>query len=448
VVGDALRHDALRMRYDDRPTPFTERIASWINFDRCYATAPWTLPAMRGIMTGVDSTQSRMESAWHEAPPASLIGRFDRHHRAAFVNNSVIKRPDLSAGFDQFQLIDDHADTFTDSRHYLAGRAADAAPFFLYVHSNLVHDYPQKTARAHFDRWFPSSPFPEIGPRVLSWPGLTRQSEAVRRVYDACALTFHEEVEALLDVTPLDRTIVIVIADHGEGMEPAIARIHHGGRMHDDVLRVPLTIYIPEAATGSERHSRLVSSAHQPFSAVELLPVLLDLTGYADDTGPVDRVSPPIPGSHRVLRAEDPKYLYLANRFRLNSNPRGKHTTLRQRAINKAWRSTLSHSTLLQAFIEWPYKLIVTRMEATSALVARLGRQWQRRYHRGHPVSIVKGRVWFGFEVYDLARDPAEATNLLPHRQGIAEDALRLVDQLEKGGSDQSIGSLLRSSPR
>ena len=280
VVGDALRSDALRMEHDGRPTAFTERIGSWISFDRCYASAPWTLPAMQALLCGVDSTQSRLHRSRRDGPTPTLIGRFDRLHRVALVNNGVIRtRAELAEGFDEFRWITDHAETFSSARAFLSGRSIDPGPFFLYVHSNLVHDYPQASGRRECERWFASAAVPDIGPRVLTWAGLEDKTDAVRMVYDACVLTFHDELEALLRVTPLERTIVVVIADHGEGMEPVIARIHHGGRLHDDLLRIPCVIHLPEEGVDPAVRSRLVDLAARPFGAFELLAVLLEFDG-------------------------------------------------------------------------------------------------------------------------------------------------------------------------
>jgi len=451
VVCDALRYDALRMDHDGRPTAFTERLGSWITFDRCYAAAPWTLPAMQALLCGVDSTQSRLRSR-REGPTPTLIGRFDRLHRVALVNNGVIRtRSELADGFDEFRWITDHAETFSRARAFLSGRSSDPAAFFLYVHTNLVHDYPQESGRREFARWFPSSAVPDIGARVLTWAGLEDKADAVRKVYDACVLSFHEELEALLEVTPLDRTVVVLIADHGEGMEPAIARIHHGGRLHDDLLHIPCVIHLPEDAVDPAARARLVDLAARPFGAFELLPALLQVTGHGDGDGPPDVTADDAPlsdpSSSRVLRAEDPKYVYLANRFRLNSNPRGKHTTAGARLRNRLWRRTLSRSTLLQAFVDWPYKLLVTRMEAANGVLAQLGRPVHRRVHRGRPLGLVRGRLWIGFELYDLSTDPGEASNLLPRRSDVAEAAWRLVERLEKGDTSHSVGSLVASSP-
>jgi hypothetical protein len=443
VVGDALRDDALAMRHDGRPTPFTERIESWVRFDRCYTTAPWTLPAVRGLFCGIESTEDRLARARGDEPVPSLIGRFDRLQRAAVVNNGVLRSPqELGEGFDDYRWVKGFTETFAEARRFLSERSSDHVPYFLYVHSNMVHDYYKESARTQFERWFPSTPFPDIGRRVLTWSGLEKKRDVVRMVYDACALQFNEELETLVGATDLDRTIVVVMADHGEGFDPALARVHHGGRVHDDLLRIPCVIHLPEGA-GPALHDRLAAAAARPFSAVDLLPLLLVLSGHGHAPSPAGSAPAPAPRRRRVLRAEDPKYLCLGNGLRLNSNLHGKHMTFGVRLSNRLWQATLGKTTLVQAFVDWPYKLIATRMEATSGLLARLGRPWQRRAHRGRPAAVVRGRFWFGFELYDLERDPGETTNLLPRRREVAERGVALVERLERGHDEVSVTSLV-----
>ena len=42
-----------------------------------------------------------------------------------------------------------------------------------------------------------------------------------------------------------DRTIVAVTSSNGEGFRPDLKRVHHGGRLHHDVLHVPLVVRWP-----------------------------------------------------------------------------------------------------------------------------------------------------------------------------------------------------------
>ena len=63
--------------------------------------------------------------------------------------------------------------------------------------------------------------------------------------------------------------MALVTADHGEGFDAERARVHHGGRLHDDLLRVPLVLAAPGLAPG-----RVVT---QQVRTLDLGPTLLEL---------------------------------------------------------------------------------------------------------------------------------------------------------------------------
>jgi arylsulfatase A-like enzyme len=67
-------------------------------------------------------------------------------------------------------------------------------------------------------------------------------------------------------------TLWVVTADHGEGFDAATGRVHHGGRLHDDLLRVPLFVRGPGLAP------RVVD---EPVRHLDVGPTLLELCGLA-----------------------------------------------------------------------------------------------------------------------------------------------------------------------
>jgi arylsulfatase A-like enzyme len=68
----------------------------------------------------------------------------------------------------------------------------------------------------------------------------------------------------------LDRSIVIISADHGESFEHNWL-LHTGPYLYNGLIRIPLLIHLP----GQERGSRIDQAAEQ----VDLLPTVLDLVG-------------------------------------------------------------------------------------------------------------------------------------------------------------------------
>jgi arylsulfatase A-like enzyme len=68
----------------------------------------------------------------------------------------------------------------------------------------------------------------------------------------------------------LDRSIVIVSADHGESFEHG--RYFHGGpNLDNDVIQIPLVIHLP----GQKQGARI----SQPTQQADLLPTIIDLLG-------------------------------------------------------------------------------------------------------------------------------------------------------------------------
>jgi arylsulfatase A-like enzyme len=71
------------------------------------------------------------------------------------------------------------------------------------------------------------------------------------------------------------RTVLALTSTNGEGFRPDLKRVHHGGRLHDDVLHVPLLVRWPgRLRPGSS--SALVST-------LDVAPTLTKLAGMAPE---------------------------------------------------------------------------------------------------------------------------------------------------------------------
>jgi arylsulfatase A-like enzyme len=448
IVADALRADALDVeRSDGSPLRLRRRFASWLWFERCYASAPWTLPSSASLFTGADA--ARHGHWWHAKALTvpSLIGAIPDRRRMAVVNNSVVgPTSGLDAGFDEYHYVADTKEFWERSREILEARAADREPYFLVLHSNVVHDYHLPSARAYFERHIgpadPASYF-DIGYRVLSWRDIApAQRPLVRRIYDACVLELDERVDALLDIVDLDRTVIMFTADHGEGFEPVLARVHHGGRMHDDVLRIPCVVHLPSSVPPNVR-ARLEAARSRTIGSVDLLPTLLDLVGTRVDAPDGRSLARAGDGGHtrRVVRAEDGRYLYLANRLRLNVNTRGKNMNRAARVRNRMWHRTVARTHRVRAYVDDPYKLIVTELESRVRWLARAASRVLARQHNGRPAVVVDGDRWVGVELFDRDADPGERDNLLRTRAD-ALDALELAGAYDAGDIAPSLAAL------
>jgi arylsulfatase A-like enzyme len=434
VVADALRRDSLGIFNPGyRFTPALDRrLADSYRFDRCYASAPWTLPAISSILSGVSA--SRHGRYFHRANELDLGRLLPPGYRKV----GVVNNPNLEAGpqgfdrgFDEYHYCEprDWQAPFAGARRALDG-ASEATPLFLFLHSNLPHDYMRPLSQAHYEACFPERrDWFSLGRHCLAWTGLDEtQRRRIRSLYDACVNRLDGELGRLLDAVDLESTIVCVTGDHGEGFDYDLARVHHGGRVHDDLINVPLCLHVPPAAAASHDR-RLREWQRRPMASTDILPTLLQLAGHTTPSGTDGRsIVSGEPGNGRVITSEDRRYLYLPNRERLNVHRRGKGTTRMARARNRVLQRSLVRRHTVKAFIQDGYKLIVTSVSPPPGVSAGFGRVSDAIMPAGSSI-LRSGSSWFALELFDLDSDPGELHNLLAGRP--APDALRfLVERL------------------
>jgi arylsulfatase A-like enzyme/Tfp pilus assembly protein PilF len=95
----------------------------------------------------------------------------------------------------------------------------------------------------------------------------------------------------------LDKTIVVVVGDHGESLGDH-GESAHGFFVYDSVMRVPLVIRAPYAGMRGRR-------INDPVRTVDIMPTVLDLVGLRERT-PMDGVSlvPLLTGARREMGLE------------------------------------------------------------------------------------------------------------------------------------------------
>jgi choline-sulfatase len=134
---------------------------------------------------------------------------------------------------------------------------------------------------AHIDARHSSRPLADAAIRFLEnyleHPGFSNFGSDPRALYDGeIAFTDHHigrVLHALAASPAAGRTVVVLTGDHGEAFGEHGFQFH-GREIWDEVVRVPLVIYVPGAEP--RRVARRVSS-------VDLAPTVLDLAGVAAD---------------------------------------------------------------------------------------------------------------------------------------------------------------------
>lgn len=317
LVMDDLRADHLKAYgYGRDTTPCLDRrLASGTLFKNCLSPVGWTLPGCASIITGQDPDDHGLVD--HNRKFQKLkLGHFlgDGYFRLGITNNGNVvsdsippetlaglgltRRPakwksfGWDSGFDRYLWTprENHLRPFDLACEFLDGlpSSADRKPWFLFFHTNVVHDY-------HMDReyyreardWLGEELHPELravrdGPDVWRHPpeGVDHAMEKrhLMAKYDAGIRFADRKVEEILRRVDFSSTIVVFASDHGEGFEPEFGRVHHCGRLHNDLTRVPLVLWLPPEIRGRYEPK----AVEERFaSTIDIVPTLLTLLGDA-----------------------------------------------------------------------------------------------------------------------------------------------------------------------
>ena len=383
IVFDTLRADRLSSYGNPRPTsPVLDAMArDGALFETVVSNAPWTLPAMVGLMTGEYPTARTYDAGLRRSLTLEL--RAAGYATVAFTEGAFVsRRYGFDLGFQDFRehegsvpfLLDAQAagsqagadrgiqKTFGWAKAWLAEHGRER-PFFMLVHTYEAHvPYRRRT----FAEGMPRG---RLGPTFEAAAAITaKRSELpvdeveldyIRALYDGgVAACDHAVGELLAELERLglaQETLVVVTSDHGEdlGDRLPLRPGNHGHALYDEQLRVPLILRDP---TQGFAVRRVAAQAR----VVDVMPTILDLLGLPASEGRNGRSLVPL------LRGEE-------------SEPR------------LAW-SEIPHHALIDPGVRWSvrtasHKLIVTPPPPGGGGEARL-------------------------ELYDLQADAKERSNL------------------------------------
>lgn len=307
ITLDTTRADRLAAYgFTGVKTPNLDRLAQeGVRFDQTAAAAPLTFPAHCSLFTGRLPPQhgARDNGVVLSSREATLAAVLKAHgfQTAAVTGSYVVdSRWGLNQGFDQYD--DDLADA-PGANHVGRGlqRAADAvadrALEWLYQ-----HDGARFFAWLHF--YDPHAPYEPPEPYRTIYATDPYLGEI------AFVDTQLGRVLAFLDERRiLDRTIVVVIGDHGESLGEHGERTH-GLFVYESVLRVPFIIRAPFSLVGG-RH------VAEPTRSIDMMPTVLDLLGLPAPAGVQGRsVAGLMTGTGRALDlATYSESLYPRDRF-------------------------------------------------------------------------------------------------------------------------------------
>jgi arylsulfatase A-like enzyme len=303
VSVDTLRADAVSPWGGDVPTPTFERLArEGVVFERAYASAPETAPSHATLFTGQEVLRHGVvRNGVPLAEDASTLAEALRragYTTAAFVSSYVLDpRFGWRQGFGVYDATFPEADaTMRKERRYpgaiwdeetFAGldRRADATieaaldwlssaepPVFLFVHLFDPHA-PYVPPPAQLAA-LADRRFDVTGREV---PGVSdAELEELIRRYHAEVTYVDAALGRLLEAVEHGSDaapLVVVTADHGEGLGDH-GHIEHSLHLYEEQLHVPLVLHWPDALPAGLR-------IETPVGLVDLAPTILELMGLA-----------------------------------------------------------------------------------------------------------------------------------------------------------------------
>lgn len=331
IVIDALRADAIapaasQVPPEEQRMPFLSSLAhQGVQFTQASASAPWTLPSMVSLFTGLRPSkhgQNRVQDRWHLPRAVTTLPEVLKsgygYETAAFVNGAWFQasKESLLQGFTRretsfsLQGMDGTVGRWNENR--------DASrPFFLLLHTYDLHDPygeanhpwpvrapetgtadrslleagtdPAELFRACYLDLESAMVFHQIlGPRLadllqrykfrgyaedpkpeLAWELAKAYWDGARWVDDLLA-SAHAK---LASWGMLENTLLVVTSDHGQAFGEH-GNLAHTLFLYDEVVKVPLVMTGPAPFEGG----RVID---QSVALLDVLPTFLDWVGAA-----------------------------------------------------------------------------------------------------------------------------------------------------------------------
>lgn len=411
IVLDTLRADHLSCYGYGRPTsPNIDALAAeGILFESAFTTCNWTLPSHASLFTGLHPIQAGATSETLHLPAengtlAEALSTAGYRTAAFICNGWVSKERGFDQGFSEYhemwrrenlparRAVHQTIESITVDRmvEWIEAAGSSPEPFFLFANLNGVH--LSYSPREPYLTRFLSEDYPpalvQWTMQITSWwDHLTgqivlgeREFRLLNDLYDG-EIGFADAqvgrlVHALKQTGILDDTLVIVVSDHGENLGER-DRIDHMMTMYETVLHIPLVMRYP-AAFKPARASEIVS-------ITDVAPTILDLCGAADQM------------PH--LSAEQTSLANSANRRR-------------EYVIAGNERPVTGIDLLKNRYPGYDWTLIDYRMRCLRTASHKL--IWNENH---------------SFEMYNLAKDPKEMTNLADEQPATQRQLLGLLQK-------------------
>lgn len=326
ITVDTLRPDFLSSYEPKSPhTPNIDQLArDGLLFTKAVSPAPWTLPSIASIMTGL-SPSVHMATTRSSKLQDELTTLAEYMLNAGYFTGGIGSNPFLgpqygtSQGFLEYNFFPKKKTDYSlgsvilhrafPERFQSEASTSDVTKlairwlesnhqrnFFLWIH--------------YLDPHSPYSPPTDFLPEGEPPPGLgtgvgvgknmklvrsPAQLEWVKSLYRGEVRFVDENIGKILDSLKLlniyDESLIILTSDHGEEFWEH-GSLEHGHSLYNEVLRVPLIIKLPESSSKGQIGT--------PVSTQSITPTILNLCGIARDNEYISVGSlSPLGGSNR-----------------------------------------------------------------------------------------------------------------------------------------------------
>ena len=379
------------------------------------ANSSWTRPSFSTIITGLTKQQHKVElngnTMREEIVTVAERFRSAGYHTAAFVGNPLLRQIwGFGQGFRTYEDTKSLGKAFAPDR-VLADKAMQwlervgDTPFYLMVFFTAPHvPYRPPAIYRDFLKQAPEGPVIEYPFREYTKPLSEADQARIVAAYDGEVQYVDSQIGRIIDYLKrthrLDRTSVIVTADHGELFGRHNCYVH-SWHMWEQALRVPFLLYAP----GLSQAAGLIDD--RPFTHADIAPTLLHLAGLNHDipdhmgVSIVDRLAEPLAGRNRPLFSQ-----YNAHGVRRQAVRRGPLKLIHHHAVSP---EALKHVNSLHPDIP----------SGDPASYPSLALDGER------------------YELYDLVEDPDEVVDLFAERKGSAalEELMGTLDSVVSGAT-------------
>jgi len=362
IVLDTLRADhlgAYGAPHDASPS-FDALAAQATLFEHCFAQAAWTVPSHASLFTGLYPVSHgasfeharRLDDRFQTL--AEWLGE-SGYRTAAFVANPHLALANLDQGFELYRELagpfsalmlrrplsvlgaparwtdEGGAQAVREIETFLSsyGEQSGAAPLFLFVnllepHWRHLPPYLERRDALAASGGYLAGTLASMrfyGPLAMARGGLDDPADlaALRALYGAEILyqdrLLGQLVELLETHLELDRTLLLVTADHGENLGEG-GRFDHVFALNDHLIRVPMLIRYPPRFDAGARRRELCQLVDIPATVRDVL----GHTGPARDAGKSLAVHET--DAHRFAYAEGDPYLEHLDRMSRAAGPK------------------------------------------------------------------------------------------------------------------------------